>query len=444
METQPQPGGIKKIMLMYHDHLDHMLTIRQAVMAAANPEALIDRILHLQENTIRIGDVELHLKATSRLFLIAFGKASAAMSRAVLRILKPSLAEGLIAVPHDYQGSLPDGMRIFHAGHPLPDESSMEAGRVVADILARTKEDDIVLVLISGGGSAMLELPRPGITLQDMRKLNTLLLHSGAPIASVNIVRRAISQIKAGGLARMAAPAKVVALIISDVIGDRLSAIASGPTVLRAPKPEQVRAVLQQYQLWNRVPNNIRNSISQTRSPSSRTSRPVNIIIGNNRLVIRAAQKTAHDLGFPTKILTSKLQGEAKIAGRRLATSLRRAPEPHCLIAGGETTVHIQGDGHGGRNQELALAAALTLDGIPNCALMALATDGVDGPTSAAGAIVTGNTIPRARQLGLDPEGALKKNDSFPFHQALRSTISTGPSGTNLNDLVVGLKYASP
>ncbi len=431
-------------MLTYHDHLDHMLSIRQAVMAAADPETLIDRKLYLQDNTIRIGDMKLHLKANSRIFLIAFGKASAAMSRAVLRILKLSLAEGLIAVPHDYQGTLPDGMRIFHSGHPLPDEGSMEAGRALADILARTTEDDLVLVLISGGGSAMVELPRPGITLQDLRRLNTLLLHSGAPIASVNIVRRAISQIKSGGLARMAAPAKVVSLIISDVIGDRLSAIASGPTVLRAPKPEQVRAVLQKYQLWNRVPHNIRNTISKTTIPSSRTRRPVNIIIGSNRLVIHAAQKTALELGFPTKILTSKLQGEAKIAGRRLSTSLRRTSEPHCLIAGGETTVHIQGNGRGGRNQELALAAALELEGIPNCALMALATDGVDGPTPAAGAIVTGNTIPRARQLGLDPEGALNNNDSFPFHQALHSTISTGPSGTNLNDLVVGLKYASP
>ncbi len=431
-------------MLTHQDHLNHMLAIRQAVMAAADPETLIDRKLHIQENTILIGDVKLHLKANSRIFLIAFGKASAAMSRAVLRILNLSLAEGLIVVPHDYQGALPDGMRIFHTGHPLPDEGSMEAGCAVADILSGTTEDDLVLVLISGGGSAMLELPRPGITLQDTRRLNTLLLYSGAPIASVNIVRRALSQIKAGGLARMAAPAKVVSLIISDVIGDHLSAIASGPTVLRAPKPEQVRAVLQQYQLWDRVPHNIRNTISQATSPFTRARQPVNIIIGNNRLVIHAAQKMARQLGFPTKILTSKLQGEAKIAGRRLATGLRRTPEPHCLIAGGETTVHIQGNGRGGRNQELALAAALTLEGIPNCALMALATDGVDGPTPAAGAVVTGNTIPRARRLGLDPEGALKNNDSFPFLQALQSTISTGPSGTNLNDLVVGLKYASP
>ena len=431
-------------MLTHHDHLDHMLAIRQAVMAAADPEILIDRILHFQGNTIRIGEKKFQMKRKGRVFLIAFGKASAAMSRAVLRILKLSLADGLIAVPHDYQGALPDGMRIFNTGHPLPDEGSIEAGRAAADILTRTTENDLVLVLISGGGSAMVELPRPGITLQDLRRLNTLLLHSGAPIASVNIVRRAISQIKAGGLARMAAPAKVVSLIISDVIGDRLSAIASGPTVLRAPKSEQVRTILQQFQLWDRVPNSIRNTISQTTIPSSHTRRPANIIIGNNHLVIHAAQKTAHKLGFPTKILTTRLQGEAKIAGRRLAASLRRVPGPSCLIAGGETTVHIQGDGRGGRNQELALAAALTFEGIPNCALMALATDGVDCPTPSAGAIVTGNTIPLARQLGLDPEGALNNNDSFPFHQALHTAIVTGPSGTNLNDIVVGLKYASP
>jgi glycerate 2-kinase len=298
-------------------------------------------------------------------------------------------------------------LQIFQTGHPLPDGGSLKAGRAAADILARTTANDLVLVLISGGGSAMLELPHPGVTLEDLRSVNTLLLHSGAPITSVNTVRRTLSQIKAGGLARMAAPAKVISLIISDVIGDRLSSIASGPTVLRAPKPEEARAVLQQYQIWDRVPDNIRNALPQTKKPSPPTSWPVNIIIGNNRLVIRAAQKKARQMGFPAKILTTRLEGEAKAAGRRLAASLRRAAEPQCLIAGGETTVHIQGNGRGGRNQELALAAALALEGIPDCALMALATDGVDGPTPAAGAIVTGNTIPRARQLHLDPEGAL-------------------------------------
>lgn len=242
----------------------------------------------------------------------------------------------------------------------------------------------------------------------------------------------------------MAAPAKVVSLIMSDVIGDRLSAIASGPTVLRAPKPEQARAVLRQYQLWKHVPNSIKTTLNQARKTPLHISHPKNVIIGNNRLVINAAQGKASEMGFPTKVLTTKLKGEAKIAGRRLATSLQRAPDPICLLAGGETTVDVQGNGIGGRNQELALAAALALEGIPNCALMSLATDGVDGPTSAAGAIVTGDTIPRARQLGLDPEGALDNNDSFPFHQALNSVITTGPSGTNLNDLVVGIKYTFP
>jgi glycerate 2-kinase len=428
-------------MLNYRDHLAHLKSIRTAAMAAADPDALLRRKLSLHNDTLQIDDLIIRRNADARIFIVAFGKASPAMSRAAVSILDWSFAEGLIAVPKEFQGSLPHGMQVFHTGHPLPDQGSLDAGRAAAEMLAKTAVDDLVLVLISGGGSAMLELPRPGINLEDIRKLNSLLLKSAAPIGSINIVRRAISRIKAGGLARMAAPARVVSLILSDVIGDRLSAIASGPTVLRAPTPEQARAVLEQYQLWDRIPECIQYALRQSRKSLPRTSPPKNIIIGNNRLVIRAAQEKASELGFPTRVLTHQLEGEARTAGSRLANRLLHTSGPRCLLAGGETTVDIQGDGRGGRNQELALAAALTLEGNPNCAMMSLATDGVDGPTPAAGAIVTGDSIPRARQLGLDPEYLLDNNDSFPFHEALGSLLITGLSGTNLNDLVVGLKY---
>jgi glycerate 2-kinase len=430
-------------MLRHRDHLAHLTSIRSAAMAAADPAALIRHKLSLHNDTLQIDDMTIRRKPIARIFLVAFGKASPAMSRAAVRILDWPFAEGLIAAPKEFQGPLPRGMQVFQTGHPLPDQGSLDAGRAVAEMLARTTADDLVLVLISGGGSAMLELPRPGIELEDIRRLNSLLLKSGAPIESINVVRRAISRIKAGGLARMAAPAKVVSLILSDVIGDRLSAIASGPSVLRAPTPEQARAVLEQYHLWGRIPDSIQRTLRQSRKTLPRTSPPKNIIIGNNRLVVRAAREKASELGFPTRILTHRLEGEARSAGRRLAESLLRKSGPACLLAGGETTVDIQGDGRGGRNQELALAAALTLEGTSGCAVMALATDGVDGPTPAAGAIVTGDSVPRARQLGLDPEGALDDNDSFPFHEALGSLLITGPSGTNLNDLVVGLKYTS-
>jgi glycerate-2-kinase len=199
---------------------------------------------------------------------------------------------------------------------------------------------------------------------------------------------------------------------------------------------------LKEYRLWDQVPESVRAVLKQPKMPVARTSHPKNHIIGSNRLVIHTAQEKAVELGFPTRIITTRLDGEARIAGRRLAASLIGASEPQCLIAGGETTVDVRGGGIGGRNQELALAAALALEALPGCVLMSLATDGVDGPTPAAGAIVTGETIPRARQLGIDPEGALDRNDSFSFHQALDTAITTGPSGTNLNDLVVGVKYA--
>jgi hydroxypyruvate reductase len=430
-------------MLKYRDHLAHLKSIRSAAMAVADPDALIRRKLSLCDDALQIDDLTIRRNSIDRFFLVAFGKASPAMSRAVVRILDRPFAEGLIAAPKEFEGPLPRGLQVFQTGHPLPDQGSLDAGRAVAVMLADTAADDLVLALISGGGSAMLELPRPGIDLEDIRRINSLMLKSGAPIESINVVRRAISRIKAGGLARMAAPARVVSLILSDVIDDRLSAIASGPTVLRAPTPEQARAILEQYHLWSRIPESIQRTLRQSRKSLPRTSPPKNIVIGNNRLVVHAAREKARELGFPTRVLTQRLEGEARSAGRRMANSLLRTSGPACLLAGGETTVDIRGDGRGGRNQELALAAALKLEGTPGCAVMALATDGVDGPTPGAGAIVTGDSIPRARRLGLDPEGALGNNDSFPFHEALGSLLITGPSGTNLNDLVVGLKYTS-
>jgi hydroxypyruvate reductase len=268
----------------------------------------------------------------------------------------------------------------------------------------------------------------------------------------VNTVRRALSQIKGGGLARMAAPARVVSLIMSDVVGDRISAIASGPTTLWRRSPKRYRngakkslsslGILKIYQIWDQAPESVRAALNRPSVALPSARRPLNILVGTNRLVIEAAANRAANLGFTPKVRTAHLQGEARDEGERFGKTLARTKGPACLLMGGETTVTVQGDGKGGRNQELALAAAIAIEDSSNLAIMAMATDGIDGPTDAAGAIVNGQTASAARALDLDPETSLARNDAYPLLKAVRSLLLIGPTGTNLNDLIVGLSYA--
>jgi hydroxypyruvate reductase len=427
--------------LDYFDHLEHLTRIRQATMEVADPAAAVAHNLHLDEDQLVAGSHRITLKAGSRIFLVALGKASPAMCLAAANLLGGRLTAGIAAIPDSHGGTMPKHIRGFPAGHPLPDEGSLAAGQAVAELLSVTTTNDVVIVLISGGGSAMLELPLLGISLDDLRTVNTLLIRSGAPIEAINTVRRSLSLIKAGGLARLAAPAPTISLILSDVVGNRLSTIASGPTVMRKPSPEEAHNVLERYSLSQDVPSTIHAALRASPSPKASIRRPINILIGSNRLVVDAAVMEASTIGFPSRVLSLQMNGEARRVGERFAEVLRRSSSPMCLLMGGETTVTVRGSGRGGRNQEMALAAAMALEGLRNVVIMTLATDGVDGPTDAAGAIVTGETIPFARSLGLDPESALANNDAYPLLYAVNSLIRTGPSGTNLNDLAVGLAY---
>jgi hydroxypyruvate reductase len=363
------------------------------------------------------------------------------MCRATAEILSDRLVTGVAAVPHHFDGDLPPVIQVHRSGHPLPDEGSLAAGHAVAKVLSSTAREDLVVALISGGGSAMLELPVNGVSLSDLRTLNSLLLLSGASIQAINTARRALSQIKSGGLARLAAPARVVALILSDVVGDQLSAIASGPTVLRQASTVEARTVLETLDIWDRAPANVRAALSAPPKPTLRARRPVNIVVGSNRLVIEAAEQRAAALGFHVRVVSRNMHGEAREVGERFASRLKRTSGPVCLLMGGETTVTVRADGLGGRNQELALAAALSLESTPNIALMALATDGVDGPTDAAGALISGDTVPALRRLGVDPERSLANNDAYHALDAVGELLRPGPTGTNLNDVVVGLVY---
>jgi hydroxypyruvate reductase len=426
----------------YSDHPQHLAAIRNTALRTADPFAAVIRNLRLSDSHLYAGTHAQPLHPDSRIILIALGKAASPMAIAAAAQLESRLVGGVAVVPIQHSGELPTSVNAIPAGHPHPDEGSLAAGEAAVELLRDTSKLDYVVVLISGGGSAMFEHPLPGITLDDLRTLNASLLHSGAPIEDINTVRRALSLVKAGGLARLAAPARCVALIMSDVVGDRLSTIASGPTVLRSANPEAARAILQQYALLDSTSQSVRAALSPKQASPPPAPRPITILVASNHAVVQAAQVQAEELGFPVKVLSRQMRGEARHVGQRIAKRLASATGPLCLLMGGETTVTVRGRGVGGRNQELALAASVILDGVENVALMSLATDGVDGPTDAAGAVVTGRTATQLRAARVDAEAALVANDSHTALHACGALVRMGPTQTNLNDLVVGLAYA--
>jgi hydroxypyruvate reductase len=430
----------------FDEHKKHLQLISLQALEAADAHRAVREHLHLSSEGIEAGTHTLGLKPGARIYLVAFGKAAPAMTRAAVEILRNQIVVGVIAAPRQVD-DLPPSLRVFRAGHPLPDAGSLAAGRAAEQLLENTSADDLLLALISGGGSAMLELPLAGIELEDLRLLNTLLIQSGLPIDKINTVRRSLSRIKNGGLARLAAPARVVSLILSDVVGDRLSAIASGPTVLKRASRAEARNILQESGLWSETCVSIRHALECPDPPLERARHPRNILIGNNAHVVHAAGQQAHALGFSVKTVTTKMRGEAREVGERFGQQIKSLRErgsiakPACLLMGGETTVTVRGQGLGGRNQELALAAAITLADTQHVAVMSFATDGIDGPTDAAGAIITGDTAARAKSLGFVPQEALQENDAYPLLKATGTLLHTGLTGTNLNDLVVGLIY---
>jgi hydroxypyruvate reductase len=328
----------------------------------------------------------------------------------------------------------------------------------MADLLATATGRDLVLAVISGGGSALLTLPATGLTLADLQQTTDLLLRSGATIVELNAVRKHLSQVKGGGLARLAGEARVASLILSDVVGDPLDVIASGPTAADPTTFADAWTVLERYNLVARVPGAVRErlqagvegSLPDTPKPDAALLQRVhNVVVGSNRLAAEAAVLAASEVGLNTLLLSTFVEGEAcqvaRVAAalaKELATYDRPVSRPACLVWGGETTVTVRGLGKGGRNQELALAAAVAMAGLPGVLLVALGTDGTDGPTDAAGAVANGETMARARSLGLDPAAHLENNDAYPFFDALGDLVRTGPTGTNVNDLLLLFAFA--
>lgn len=441
-----------------------MARVLAAAIAAVEPAQAVKRFLQRNGSQLVVGERSYDLQHIDHIWLVAFGKASLPMSQAAADVLGDRLSGGVVIAKSgflsspsapgagDLTYSLPVGLEIIAAGHPVPDAGSLKAAEAVSRLLTKASAHDLMLGLISGGGSALLTSPAADLTLDDLQKLTDALLGSGASINEINTLRKHLDNIKGGGMAQMAAPAPLACLILSDVIGDPLDMIASGPSVPDPTTYAHAYQILERYQLTNEIPPRIltrlnqgrRGQVPETPKPGDPLfERVSNQVIGSNFQAAQAALSQAQAEGFHTLLLTTSLQGEARQAGRFLASILRQVrasgqplPSPCCLIAGGETTVSLKGDGLGGRNQELALGAVADLAGLEEVFLISLASDGDDGPTDAAGAVTSGETLARAQALGLDPADYLNRNDAYHFFEPLGDLIRCGPTQTNVNDLV--------
>jgi glycerate 2-kinase len=413
------------------------------------PATLLFTKLSCKQSRVRAGGYTYDLRKIRRIVLIGAGKAAVPMARALPKALRDRLDRGVIAAPARPHGLSLPRIAVVKAGHPVPDKSSVRAARQVLKLVGTLSDNDLLIVVLSGGASSMLALPVEGLTLLDKQRTTNLLVRCGATISEVNAVRKHLSAIKGGRLAK-ATRAQVLTLILSDVHGDDVSTIGSGPT---APDPTTFKdavGIVREYGLWRRLPIRVRIHLVeglggwQHETPKARSrifKRVRHVIIGNNRVAVNAAASAARRLGYDVVVFEQFLTGEAAQIGqwmgqlgRELAerTRLRR---PLLVLAGGEVTVTVRGNGRGGRAQEFALAGALSLQGTSGVWLAAMGTDGRDGPTDVAGAAVNGKTVARGRLKGYSAARYLARNDSYIFFKNVGGHIRTGPTGTNVNDL---------
>ena len=432
-----------------------ILQILEAALAAVDPHQAVAAHLKRQDGLLQVGEGRYALDDYRQLLVLGAGKAGAPMAQAVESILGDRIAQGLVVVKEGYAAPT-ERVTLVEAGHPVPDERGVAAGRRILALAQDAGPDDLALVLISGGGSALLVAPAPGLTLADLQAMNRLLLACGATIQEINTLRKHCSAVKGGQLARALYPATAITLVLSDVVGSPLDVIASGPTVPDPSTWADAWAVVERYGLADKLPPAIvtrlqaglRGEIPDTPKPGDPIFEKVRtLIVGENRVAALAALAEARKLGYRSLLLTTFLEGEAREVGGFLAAlgkevqaSGHPLTPPACLVLGGESTVTLgQSPGKGGRNQEAALAAALALEGTVGIHVACLATDGTDGPTDGAGGLVDGSTLARGRALGLDGEAHLRRHDAYPFLEAVGDLLVTGPTRTNVNDLLLVL-----
>jgi hydroxypyruvate reductase len=423
------------------------LAVFRAALEAADPGAAVRRSLHLRGNILLAGRRRYSLNQFENVWVAGAGKASAAMAQAVERVLGSRVRGGLVSVKYGHLARL-RRIELNQCGHPVPDTAGVRGAQRIAEIACGAGARDLVICVISGGASALLPMPAPPVTLEEKQAATKLLLACGASIHEINAVRKHVSLIKGGQLARLAYPAQVLSLLLSDVIGDDLDVIGSGPTAPDASTFADAGAVLSKYGLGERIPaavrerieRGVRGEIAETPKPGDPVfGRTTNLVVGSNRLAVDAAARKARELGLRPLVLSTLIQGETRDVARMHAAIVREilasgrpAKPPVCLISGGETTVTLRGNGLGGRNQEFVLAAAIDLAGSDHVAVL---SGGTDGTTDATGAIADGATLRRAERLGLDARRFLAENNSYRFFEALGDLVKTGPTNTNVMDV---------
>jgi glycerate 2-kinase len=435
---------------MKEDVKDTCLAIFRAGLEAVDPYEATKRVFRLSGEELQVREHSYLLKDFKRIVVVGAGKGSAPMAQAVEEILGGRIEGGLVIVKYGYTAPL-EKIKLVEAAHPIPDEAGQRGAEDLLEMVTGLGKDDLVLCLISGGGSALLPAPVAGVSLGEKQETTRLLLASGASIHEINAVRKHLSRIKGGWLAKAAAPATIVSLVLSDVIGDDLDVIASGPTVGDRSTFNDCLGVIEKYKLNAQIPPAVMTHLQQgTEGVVEETPKPgdpvfytaYHVIVGSNILCLEAAARKAQSLEYNTLILSSHVEGEtkevAKVHGailKEIMISGRPLAPPACILSGGETTVTIRGKGKGGRNQEFVLACGRELAGWQGAAVFSAGTDGTDGPTDAAGAFADWRMMERAVAMALDPDAALRENDAYPFFEKLGDLIITGPTNTNVMDV---------
>lgn len=436
-------------------------SIFEAALVAVDPAVAVRRALQRQGEALIVRDRSYDLAAFARIIVVGAGKAGAPMAQAVEAILGGRITGGCVVVKYGHEATGSAGtssVGIAQAGHPVPDQAGLEAGAEVLVWAEEAGAGDLVICLLSGGGSALLEALAPGLTLTDLQTTTGLLLASGASIGEVNTLRKRLSLVKGGQLARAIAPATLITLVLSDVVGSPIEAIASGPTVPDSTTWADAWAVVERYGLLERLPVAVRQRLQAGLAgmlpETPKAGDPIfdrnqTVIVADNARAAEAARGEAARQGYQAMIVTTFLEGEAREAAkfavalaREVQTHHRPCTPPACLILGGETTVTLTDCAHpgrGGRNQELALAAAISLAGSEGIMIASLGTDGSDGPTDAAGGLVDGQTVARGLALEMDAASYLRRHDAYPYLDATGALVRTGPTRTNVNDLVLVL-----
>jgi len=445
---------------------ERLLEIFMAGVRAADPRVAVSRHMRVEGGSLYLHGEKIDLSRFKKVVVVGAGKGASPMAKAAEESLGDRIDEGVVVVKYGHATERLSKIAQVEASHPLPDESGVRGTGRIIELLKGADSSTLVVCLLSGGASSLLVAPVDGVSLEDKRRTTAELLACGASIGEVNAVRKHLSRVKGGRLAELASPATVLTFIMSDVIGDRLDVIASGPTVPDGSTFAEAIEVVERYAISGRLPESVaavlkagaEGKLNETPKASEPFFKYVrSVVVGSLGASVAAAKDAASVMGFEAEIATSELQGEAREAARLLASSALEARDligdggkPRCFISGGETTVTIKGGGKGGRNQELALAFAIEIEGKEGITMLSAGTDGTDGPTDAAGAVVDGATVTEARRLGIDPADYLERNDSYAFFERLdaasasKSHIKTGPTGTNVMDIQITVVEGGP